>query len=323
MKKIGILGGSGFTGGELIRILLNHPKLKIKFIYSLSQNGKNVHEIHPDLLGKTDIIFSDQISTDIDVLFLCLGHGKSRIFLDKYNFKSDTIIIDLSSDFRLTNNNKYKSRNFLYSLPEFNREKIKQSKSIANPGCFATAIQIGLLPLITNNLIENDIHVNAITGSTGAGRISSDTNNFNWRNNNLSIYKPFNHQHLNEIYQTLNIMGNDSKIYFVPYRGNFTRGIFTSIYMKFDDEIENIKSMYKDFYESHPFTFLSKNDINLKEVINTNNCHVNIECHESIIHITTVIDNLLKGASGQAVQNLNIIFGYEESLGLNFKGSIY
>jgi len=323
MKKIGIVGGSGFTGGELIRILLNHPKLKIKFIYSLSQNGKNVHEIHPDLLGKTDIIFSDQISTDIDVLFLCLGHGKSRIFLDKYNFKSDTIIIDLSSDFRLTNNNKYKSRNFLYSLPEFNREKIKQSKSIANPGCFATAIQIGLLPLITNNLIKNDIHVNAITGSTGAGRISSDTNNFNWRNNNLSIYKPFNHQHLNEIYQTLNIMGNDSKIYFVPYRGNFTRGIFTSIYMKFDDEIENIKSIYKDFYESHPFTFLSKNDINLKEVINTNNCHVNIECHESIIHITTVIDNLLKGASGQAVQNLNIIFGYEESLGLNFKGSIY
>ena len=323
MKKIGILGGSGFTGGELIRILLNHPKLKIKFIYSLSQNGKNVHEIHPDLLGKTDIIFSDQISTDIDVLFLCLGHGKSRIFLDKYNFKSDTIIIDLSSDFRLTNNNKYKSRNFLYSLPEFNREKIKQSKSIANPGCFATAIQIGLLPLMANNLIKNDIHVNAITGSTGAGSISSDTNNFNWRNNNLSIYKPFNHQHLNEIYQTLNIMGNNSKIYFVPYRGNFTRGIFTSIYMKFDDEIENIKSIYKDFYESHPFTFLSKNDINLKEVINTNNCHVNIECHESIIHITTVIDNLLKGASGQAVQNLNIIFGYEESLGLNFKGSIY
>jgi len=323
MKKIGIVGGSGFTGGELIRILLNHPKLKIKFIYSLSQNGKNVHEIHPDLLGKTDIIFSDQISTDIDVLFLCLGHGKSRIFLDKYNFKSDTIIIDLSSDFRLTNNNKYKSRNFLYSLPEFNREKIKQSKSIANPGCFATAIQIGLLPLMANNLIKNDIHVNAITGSTGAGSISSDTNNFNWRNNNLSIYKPFNHQHLNEIYQTLNIMGNNSKIYFVPYRGNFTRGIFTSIYMKFDDEIENIKSIYKDFYESHPFTFLSKNDINLKEVINTNNCHVNIECHESIIHITTVIDNLLKGASGQAVQNLNIIFGYEESLGLNFKGSIY
>ena len=323
MKKIGIIGGSGFTGGELIRILLNHPKLKIKFIYSLSQNGKNVHEIHPDLLGKTDIIFSDQISTDIDVLFLCLGHGKSRIFLDKYNFKSDTIIIDLSSDFRLTNNNKYKSRNFLYSLPEFNREKIKQSKSIANPGCFATAIQIGLLPLMANNLIKNDIHVNAITGSTGAGRISSDTNNFNWRNNNLSIYKPFNHQHLNEIYQTLNIMGNNSKIYFVPYRGNFTRGIFTSIYMKFDDEIENIKSIYKDFYESHPFTFLSKNDINLKEVINTNNCHVNIESHESIIHITTVIDNLLKGASGQAVQNLNIIFGYEESLGLNFKGSIY
>jgi len=323
MKKIGIVGGSGFTGGELIRILLNHPKLKIKFIYSLSQNGKNVHEIHPDLLGKTDIIFSDQVSTDIDVLFLCLGHGKSRIFLDKYNFKSDTIIIDLSSDFRLTNNNKYKSRNFLYSLPEFNREKIKQSKSIANPGCFATAIQIGLLPLMANNLIKNDIHVNAITGSTGAGRISSDTNNFNWRNNNLSIYKPFNHQHLNEIYQTLNIMGNNSKIYFVPYRGNFTRGIFTSIYMKFDDEIENIKSIYKDFYESHPFTFLSKNDINLKEVINTNNCHVNIESHESIIHITTVIDNLLKGASGQAVQNLNIIFGYEESLGLNFKGSIY
>ena len=323
MKKIGIVGGSGFTGGELIRILLNHPKFKIKFIYSLSQNGKNIHEIHPDLLGKTDIIFSDQITTDVDVLFLCLGHGKSRIFLDKYNFKSDTIIIDLSSDFRLINNNKYKSRNFLYSLPEFNREKIKQSKSIANPGCFATAIQIGLLPLLVNNLIKNDIHINAITGSTGAGKISSDTNNFNWRNNNLSIYKPFHHQHLNEIYQTLNILGNDSKIYFVPYRGNFTRGIFTSIYMKFDHEIEDIKIIYEDFYRNHPFTFLSKNDINLKEVINTNNCHLKIEFHENIIHITTVLDNLLKGASGQAVQNLNIIYGYEESLGLNFKGSIY
>ena len=323
MKKIGVVGGSGFTGGELIRILLNHPKFKIKFIYSLSQNGKNIHEIHPDLLGKTDIIFSDQITTDVDVLFLCLGHGKSRIFLDKYNFKSDTILIDLSSDFRLINNNKYKSRNFLYSLPEFNREKIKQSKSIANPGCFATAIQIGLLPLLVNNLIKNDIHVNAITGSTGAGKISSDTNNFNWRNNNLSIYKPFHHQHLNEIYQTLNILGNDSKIYFVPYRGNFTRGIFTSIYMKFDHEIEDIKIIYEDFYRNHPFTFLSKNDINLKEVINTNNCHLKIEFHEKIIHITTVLDNLLKGASGQAVQNLNIIYGYEESLGLNFKGSIY
>ena len=323
MKKIGIVGGSGFTGGELIRILLNHPKFKIKFIYSLSQNGKNIHEIHPDLLGKTDIIFSDQITTDIDVLFLCLGHGKSRIFLDNYNFKSDTIIIDLSSDFRLINNNKYKSRNFLYSLPEFNREKIKQSKSIANPGCFATAIQIGLLPLLVNNLIKNDIHVNAITGSTGAGKISSDTNNFNWRNNNVSIYKPFNHQHLNEIYQTLNILGNDSKIYFVPYRGNFTRGIFTSIYMKLDHKIKDIEIIYKDFYKNHPFTFLSKNDINLKEVINTNNCHVKIQFHESIIHITTVLDNLLKGASGQAVQNLNIIYGYEESLGLNFKGSIY
>ena len=323
MKKIGIVGGSGFTGGELIRILLNHPKFKIKFIYSLSQNGKNIHEIHPDLLGKTDIIFSDHITTDIDVLFLCLGHGKSKFFLDNYNFKSDTIIIDLSSDFRLINNNKYKSRNFLYSLPEFNREKIKQSKSIANPGCFATAIQIGLLPLMVNKLIKNDIHVNAITGSTGAGKMSSDTNNFNWRNNNLSIYKPFNHQHLNEIYQTLNILGNDSKIYFVPYRGNFTRGIFTSIYMKFDHEIEDIKIIYEDFYENHPFTFLSKNDINLKEVINTNNCHLKIEFHENIIHITTVLDNLLKGASGQAVQNLNIIYGYEESLGLNFKGSIY
>jgi len=323
MKKIGIVGGSGFTGGELIRILLNHPKFKIKFIYSLSQNGKNIHEIHPDLLGKTDIIFSDQITTDVDVLFLCLGHGKSRIFLDKYNFKSDTILIDLSSDFRLINNNKYKSRNFLYSLPEFNREKIKQSKSIANPGCFATAIQIGLLPLLVNNLIKNDIHVNAITGSTGAGKISSDTNNFNWRNNNVSIYKPFNHQHLNEIYQTLNILGNDSKIYFVPYRGNFTRGIFTSIYMKLDHKIKDIENIYKDFYKNHPFTFLSKNDINLKEVINTNNCHVKIQFHESIIHITTVLDNLLKGASGQAVQNLNIIYGYEESLGLNFKGSIY
>ena len=323
MKKIGIVGGSGFTGGELIRILLNHPKFKIKFICSLSQNGKNIHEIHPDLLGKTDIIFSDQITTDVDVLFLCLGHGKSRIFLDKYNFNSDTIIIDLSSDFRLINNNKYKSRNFLYSLPEFNKEKIKQSKSIANPGCFATAIQIGLLPLLVNNLIKNDIHINAITGSTGAGKISSDTNNFNWRNNNLSIYKPFNHQHLNEIYQTLNILDNNSKIYFVPYRGNFTRGIFTSIYMKLDHEIKDIEIIYKDFYKNHPFTFLSKNDINLKEVINTNNCHVKIQFHESIIHITTVLDNLLKGASGQAVQNLNIIYGYEESLGLNFKGSIY
>tara|TARA_Y200000002_G_scaffold250499_1_gene207548 strand:+ start:1284 stop:2255 length:972 start_codon:yes stop_codon:yes gene_type:complete len=323
MKTVGIVGGSGFTGGELIRILFNHPKFEIKFIYSLSQSGKYIYDIHSDLLGKTNMNFTDQINLDIDVLFLCLGHGKSMAFLNKYDFRKDTIIIDLSSDFRLSNNKKFKSRNFLYGLPELNREKIKESISIANPGCFATAIQIGLLPLLNNNLIKNEVHVSAITGSTGAGMLNTNTNNFNWRNNNLSVYKPFNHQHLDEIYQTLNSMSNKSKVYFIPYRGNFTRGIFTSIYLECEESFETVRNIYEEFYRDHPFTFLSKNDINLKEVVNTNNCHINIKPHDSLILLTVVLDNLLKGASGQAVQNLNIIFGYEETLGLNFKGSIY
>ncbi|MBJ34986.1 MAG: N-acetyl-gamma-glutamyl-phosphate reductase [Flavobacteriaceae bacterium] len=322
-KKIGIIGGSGFTGGELIRILLNHPKYDIQFIYSESQKEKKVSEIHKDLLGKTEMIFTNEINLDIDVLFLCIGHGKSKKFLEQNNFNQELVIIDLSSDFRLLNNNKYKSRNFIYGLPELKRKEIQKSKSISNPGCFATAIQLSLIPLLKNNLIKDDVHINAITGSTGAGLLNTDTNNFNWRNNNISVYKPFVHQHLNEVYQTFNIFNNKSKVYFIPNRGNFTRGIFTTIYTSTSENLESIKKIYNRFYSDHYFTHISNSDISLKEVINTNNCHINIKFHDGLILITAAIDNLIKGASGQAVQNLNIIFGYEETLGLEFKGSIY
>ena len=322
-KKIGIIGGSGFTGGELIRILLNHPKYDIQFIYSESQKEKKVSEIHKDLLGKTEMIFTNEINLDIDVLFLCIGHGKSKKFLEQNNFNQELVIIDLSSDFRLLNNNKYKSRNFIYGLPELKRKEIQKSKSISNPGCFATAIQLSLIPLLKNNLIKDDVHINAITGSTGAGLLYTNTNNFNWRNNNISVYKPFVHQHLNEVYQTFNIFNNKSKVYFIPNRGNFTRGIFTTIYTSTSENLESIKKIYNRFYSDHYFTHISNSDISLKEVINTNNCHINIKFHDGLILITAAIDNLIKGASGQAVQNLNIIFGYEETLGLEFKGSIY
>ena len=322
-KKIGIIGGSGFTGGELIRILLNHPKYDIQFIYSESQKEKKVSEIHKDLLGKTEMIFTNEINLDIDVLFLCIGHGKSKKFLEQNNFNQELVIIDLSSDFRLLNNNKYKSRNFIYGLPELKRKEIQKSKSISNPGCFATAIQLSLIPLLKNNLIKDDVHINAITGSTGAGLLNTDTNNFNWRNNNISVYKPFVHQHLDEVYQTFELFNNKSKVYFIPNRGNFTRGIFTSLYTSTLENLESVKKIYYEFYSGHSFTHISESDISLKEVINTNNCHINIKSHDGLILITTVIDNLIKGASGQAVQNLNVIFGYEETLGLEFKGSIY
>ena len=322
-KKIGIIGGSGFTGGELIRILLNHPKYDIQFIYSESQKEKKVSEIHKDLLGKTEMIFTNEINLDIDVLFLCIGHGKSKKFLEQNNFNQELVIIDLSSDFRLLNNNKYKSRNFIYGLPELKRKEIQKSKSISNPGCFATAIQLSLIPLLKNNLIKDDVHINAITGSTGAGLLNTDTNNFNWRNNNISVYKPFVHQHLDEVYQTFELFNNKSKVYFIPNRGNFTRGIFTSIYTSTLENLESVKKIYYEFYSGHSFTHISESDISLKQVINTNNCHINIKSHDGLILITTVIDNLIKGASGQAVQNLNVIFGYEETLGLEFKGSIY
>ena len=323
MKKIGIIGGSGFTGGELIRILLNHPKYDIQFIYSESQNEKKISEIHKDLLGKTEMIFTNEINLDIDVLFLCIGHGKSKKFLEQNNFNKELVIIDLSSDFRLLNNNKYKSRNFIYGLPELKRKEIQKSKSISNPGCFATAIQLSLIPLLKNNLIKDDVHINAITGSTGAGLLNTNTNNFNWRNNNISVYKPFVHQHLDEVYQTFELFNNKSKVYFIPNRGNFTRGIFTSIYTSAKENLESVKKIYYEFYSGHSFTHISESDISLKEVINTNNCHINIKSHDGLILITTVIDNLIKGASGQAVQNLNVIFGYEETLGLEFKASIY
>tara|TARA_B100000989_G_scaffold143038_1_gene106556 strand:+ start:1513 stop:2484 length:972 start_codon:yes stop_codon:yes gene_type:complete len=323
MKKIGIIGGSGFTGGELIRILLNHPKYDIQFIYSESQNEKKISEIHKDLLGKTEMTFTDEINLDIDVLFLCIGHGKSKKFLEHNNFNKELVIIDLSSDFRLLNNNKYRSRNFTYGLPELKRKEIQKSKSISNPGCFATAIQLSLIPLLKNNLIKDDVHINAITGSTGAGLLNTNTNNFNWRNNNISVYKPFVHQHLDEVYQTFDLFNNKSKVYFIPNRGNFTRGIFTSIYTSTLENLESVKKIYYEFYSGHSFTHISESDISLKQVINTNNCHINIKSHDGLILITTVIDNLIKGASGQAVQNLNVIFGYEETLGLEFKGSIY
>jgi N-acetyl-gamma-glutamyl-phosphate reductase len=323
MKSIGIIGGSGYTGGELIRLVLNHPKLDLKFIYSTTRVGENIDEIHKDLLGSLNLILTNKIDENIDVVFLCTGHGKSFSFLKENNFSSKTIIIDLSNDFRMIDSSKLKGYNFVYGLPELQKEKIATANAISNPGCFATAIQLGIIPLAVEKLITGDLHVNAITGSTGAGITPTDTNHFSWRNNNISSYKVFNHQHLGEIHQTLKQLNQNSKIYFIPQRGNFTRGIFSTTYTKFSGKIEDIKEWYREYYKNDPFTHLSNFELNLKQVVNTNNCHIHLHKHEDVLLITTIIDNLVKGASGQAIQNLNLVMGWEEDLGLKLKASIY
>jgi N-acetyl-gamma-glutamyl-phosphate reductase len=325
MLEIGIIGGAGYTAGELIRLLLNHPKTNINFVFSTSNAGNKLYKVHQDLIGNTEISFTSEINSNIDVLFLCLGHGNSTSFLKKHPFSSTTKIIDLSNDFRLT---KYKSldgKSFIYGLPELQKEAIKKADYIANPGCFATALQLAILPLAASNLLQDDVHIHAVTGATGAGTSLSKTTHFTWRDNNFSHYKAFNHQHLGEIHQTVQQLQTnfDSDITFVPNRGNFSRGIFATTYTKFEGSLKDAKNLYKAYYKDAAFTFVSDESIHLKQVINTNKCIIQLEKHDNKLLITSTIDNLLKGASGQAVQNMNLMYDFEETLGLNLKASYF
>lgn len=315
MIKVGIIGGAGYTGGELLRILIHHPEVEITFVNSKSQAGKPVYATHSDLLGDTDLVFTDQLHTDIDVVFLCSGHGESKKFLEANPEFKEIKIIDLSTDYR------DQSEGFVYGLAELQREKIKQAKHIANPGCFATSIELALLPLASVGLIQDAIHISAVTGSTGAGQSLSATSHFSWRNNNISIYKAFTHQHLTEIGMTLNELQDDfdQAINFIPYRGNFTRGIMANVYTKFEGTLSEAKELYKNFYNAHPFTTISDAAIDVKQVVNTNKCLIHLELHNGNLLITSIIDNLTKGASGQAVQNMNLIFGLPERTGLGLK----
>lgn len=314
--KVGIIGGAGYTGGELLRILINHPLADLVFVNSQSQAGKPVYSTHTDLLGDTELLFTDKLPfEDVDVIFLCSGHGQSAKFLAENNVPKSVKIIDLSTDYR------DESNHFVYGLPELNRERIKTASKIANPGCFATSIQLALLPLAANNLLKSEVHVSAVTGSTGAGQSLSASTHFSWRNSNISIYKAFTHQHLAEIGQSLKQLqvGFEKEINFIPYRGNFTRGIMANVYLDYDGTLENALEIFEKYYVEHPFCTISKSPIDLKQVVNTNKCILEIQKHGNKLLITSIIDNLVKGASGQAVQNMNLAFGLEENAGLNLK----
>ena len=323
--KAGIIGGAGYTGGEMLRILVNHPNVEIAFVNSTSNAGNLISGVHTDLIGETDLTFVSDIPQDIDVLFLCVGHGDAKKFLAANPINDNIKIIDLSQDFRLdeNRNSKILNRNFIYGLPELNRDQIKSAKNIANPGCFATCIQLGLLPLAAKGLIKNEVHINATTGSTGAGQSLSTTSHFSWRNNNLSIYKAFEHQHLNEIGESL-LQLQPSLLHalnFIPQRGAFPRGILASMYLESDLTLAEAQTIYEKYYSSHPFTHVSQKNIDLKQVVNTSKALVHVEKHGNKLFIISVIDNLLKGASGQAVQNMNLMFGLEETAGLRLKAS--
>ena len=311
--SVGIVGGAGYTAGELIRILVNHPNAEISFLQSDSQVGKPITEIHKDLLGDTEMIFTDEL-LPVEVLFLCRGHGASRAFLEKTPISAGTKIIDLSHDYRL----KSKGNDFVYGLPEAYRNEITSADKVANPGCFAICIQLGLLPLAKTGKLSDSVHVTAITGSTGAGQSLSDTSHFSWRNNNLSVYKPFNHQHLDEIRQTLGDVQNGQlpEVNFIPVRGNFTRGIFASIYLNSDLTGDEANQIFVDCYKDHPFVNVTNENPDMKQVVGTNKVLIRVQKIENKVFITSMIDNLLKGASGQAVQNMNLLYGYKENLGL-------
>ncbi len=325
--KAGIIGGAGYTGGELLRILVNHPGVEIAFVHSNSNAGNFISDVHTDLLGDTEIRFTDTLTQDIDVLFLCVGHGDARKFLEANPINDSIKIIDLSQDFRL----KAKSSKpetgspFVYGLPELNKEAIKSAKNIANPGCFATCLQLALLPLANAGKLNNEVHITATTGSTGAGQKPGATSHFSWRNNNISVYKAFEHQHLNEIGESLlQLQSNfDKAINFIPYRGDFTRGIIASIYMDSDLTLEEAENIYQDYYADAPFTHISKKNIDLKQVVNTNKCFIHLEKHGNKLMILSITDNLLKGASGQAVQNMNLMFGLDEREGLRLKAAYF
>jgi N-acetyl-gamma-glutamyl-phosphate reductase len=329
MKKIriGITGGAGYTGGELIRILLNHPGAELVSVQSKSHAGQLLSAVHQDLAGDTEIQFSENLSPDIDLLFLCVGHGEAGKFLQENPIGSEIRIIDLSQDFRIKSNNRLTSseKTFIYGLPELNREAIRTAQFIANPGCFATTIELGLLPLAKQGWLT-EVYTTGITGSTGAGQGLNATSHFSWRANNIQAYKTLIHQHLAEISQSLNQYQkgfSQDKLHFVPWRGDFTRGIFVSSQIKINHELPELVKLYKDFYAGHPFTIVSENPIFLKQVVNTNKCIIQLEKQNDILVVHSASDNLLKGASGQAVQNMNLMFGLDESDGLKFKANYF
>jgi len=317
MVKVGIAGGAGYTAGELIRILLGHPQADLAWILSSSHAGSPIVKVHSDLVGDTDLVFADKPDfSKVDVVFLCMGHGKSEEFLATNKVPAGVKIIDLSTDFRI----KAEGNDFVYGLPELNKAEIKKADKIANPGCFATTIELALLPLAKAGLLK-EVHVTAITGSTGAGQAPSATTHFSWRANNLSVYKAFRHQHLAEIGQSLRELMPDFNmpLNFVPMRGDFTRGILASVYLDYDGELAEAKKLYDDYYADAPFTFRSDEEIDLKQVVSTNKCLLHLAKYDGKLHIISITDNLLKGASGQAVQNMNLMFGLDERAGLYLK----
>jgi N-acetyl-gamma-glutamyl-phosphate reductase len=321
--RTGIVGGAGYTGGEMIRLLIRHPNVDIRFIHSKSNAGKPVYSTHEDLLGETELAFAPEWHSDIDVLFLCLGHGEAKKFLDEAGNSFDgVLIIDLSQDFRLKGANADSRPHvspWVYGLPELNREAIRDAKAIANPGCFATAIELGLLPLAKAGLLK-DVYTTGITGSTGAGQGLSPTGHFSWRANNIQAYKTLTHQHLGEIKQSL---GSEVAVHFVPWRGDFTRGIFVSSQLRCEKSPEEVYGLYGEYYRDHPFTHISRTAISLKQVVGTNKCLIQLEQAGDQLVVHSVLDNLLKGASGQAVQNMNLLFGLPETTGLQLKPSAF
>lgn len=321
MVKVGVIGGAGYTGGELIRILLNHPDAEIVFVNSNSNAGNPLWQVHTDLMGETDMHFTDALPFDtVDVIFLCMGHGTSRKFVEANAIPDRVKIIDLSNDYRLQG-----EHDFVYGLPELQKKAIVHASHVANPGCFATAIQLALLPLAKNLMLTGEVHVTAITGSTGAGQKPTETSHFSWRNNNASVYKAFEHQHLGEINRSLvQLQSSFSKpLNFVPMRGNFSRGILASVYTDVKTDLDELVQLYKDFYQKHPFTIVTDVNPDMKQVVNTNKCLVYLQKYGDKLHVVSVIDNLVKGASGQAVQNMNLMFGLEETTGLRLKAAAF
>jgi N-acetyl-gamma-glutamyl-phosphate reductase len=324
MKKVGIIGGAGYTGGEAVRLLLNHPDVELAFVQSASNAGNLLSDVHTDLLGDTSMRFSAEAG-EADVLIICSGHGEARKWLESNTVSSSTLIIDLSQDFRLAATSRLGERQFVYGLPEMNRSKIERATSIANPGCFATCLQLGLLPLAAAGLLTSDVHISATTGSTGAGQKPTASTHFSWRANNLSTYKAFDHQHLHEIGESITGLQPSwgGEILFIPSRGAFTRGIFASIYTTSDLSEQQAIDLYKEYYKDASFTHVSPRAVDLKQVVNTNKCILRIEKHGDKLLITSVIDNLLKGASGQAVQNMNLSLGLDERAGLRLKATAF
>ena len=322
MIKVGIIGGAGYTAGELLRLLLIHPEVEIKFVHSKSNAGNRITDVHAGLLGETDLMFTDEMPfEEIDLLFLCNAHGDSRKFMENNVLPDELKVIDLSMDFRI----KGQDHDFIYGLPELNRRNTCKSRYVANPGCFATCIELALLPLAKEHLLKGDVSVNAITGSTGAGVKPTASTHFSWRNNNMSIYKPFEHQHVPEIMQSVKQLQPDfeGEIDFIPYRGDFARGIFATVVVKCDLDILTLYKLYESYYDRDSFTHIVNKPIDLKEVINTNQCLIHLEKHGNKLLITSIIDNLLKGASGQAVHNMNLLFGLAETVGLQLKPSAF